>query len=194
MSRKLPPKEFFTTGEIARLLNITRISVYRWVKSGKLKAYRVPKGRYRILRKDFIEFLKNSGMGKLLNTLPQIIKILIVDDNPHIVESLKTFLEKANHNFHIRGTTSGFEAGRLIYSFMPDVVIVDLVMPGMDGFEICRQIKKDPLTRHIKIIAITGYPTREKIEKIKEEGASAVFSKPFDYNELLKEIKRLIKK
>ena len=187
-------REFLTTGEVAKLLHITRVSVYRWVKSQKIKAYRVPKGRYCIPKKDFMEFLKSSGMEKLIEDISissKTTKILIVDDEPKIVETLKAFLEKANSNYHIVGTTSGFEAGRLVQSFIPDIIILDIVMPGVDGFEVCSKIKSDPLTKNIKVIAITGYVTKENMEKIKKEKVSAVFTKPFDYCELLKKIGEL---
>jgi len=118
-------------------------------------------------------------------------RILIADDESRIVETLKTFLEKVSTEYHVTGATSGFEAGKLLQTFKPDVVILDLIMPGMDGFEVCRQIKSDPQTRDVKIIAMTGYTTDDNIERIKKEGADTVFLKPFDYQELLKEIARL---
>ena len=87
--------------------------------------------------------------------------------------------------------TNGFDAGRLLYTFSPDIIILDLIMPGLDGFEVCRNIKSDPLTKHMKIIAVTGYPSRDNIQKIKSEGASSYMVKPLDYRELHKTIKSL---
>lgn len=190
-----PEKSFLTNAEIAQILHVTRVSVYRWVKSGKLKAFRTPGGNYRILTNDFKKFLTNYGMdefaGHALQNLS--IKILIVDDEPKVIETIKIFLEQINPSFHVAGATSGFEAGQLVLSFKPDIIILDLIMPGVDGFTVCREIKSRPSTKNIKIIAITGYPTEENIEKIKKAGADAVFAKPFDYNQLLQEIQKIKK-
>ena len=162
---------------------------------GKLRAFCTPGGNYRILTKDFDRFLKEFGMKKFVSHTATarhpLIKILVVDDEPKIVETIKLFLEEANPNFHVIGATTGFDAGRLIHTFSPDIVILDLIMPGVDGFEVCRQIKSDSLTKHIKVIAITGYASEENLQRIKRERADACIAKPFDYNELVKKIEKL---
>jgi len=190
-----PEKGFLSTGEIALMLRVTRMSVYRWVRMGKLRAFCTPGGNYRILTKDFDRFLKEFGMKKFVSHTATarhpLIKILVVDDEPKIVETIKLFLEEANPNFHVIGATTGFDAGRLIHTFNPDIVILDLIMPGVDGFEVCRQIKSDSLTKHIKVIAITGYASEENLQRIKRERADACIAKPFDYNELVEEIEKL---
>lgn len=192
MSKKI----YYTTGEIAEICHASRATVFNWIKAGKLKASRIPGGKYKIFRRDFLDFLRKSNLLALLeesNSLHQTTKILIIDDQPDIVEAIKIFLEKSNPHFHVRGVTNGFGAGHLIHSFKPDIVILDLFMPGLDGFAVCRDVKSNLVTKNIKIIAITGYPTEENIEKIKKEGADAVFAKPLDYNNLLKRIERLVK-
>jgi len=188
-------KRFLTTGEIASILHVTRVTVYRWAKSGKLKAYQTPGGTYHVLRKDFAEFLRKSGMDDLAanHNFKTPVKILVVDDEPEIVEIIKAFLEKSNPHYHVVGATSGFEAGHLISSFRPDVVILDLVMPGVDGFSVCRKIKSDPHTKGTRIIAITTHSSDENLEKIRKEGANIILTKPFDYHKLLSIVKKLTK-
>jgi len=134
---------------------------------------------------DLLDLVEESDL------LSQRTRILIVDDQPEVIETIKTFLEKNRPNFHVTGTTSGFEAGQIVFSFKPDIVILNLVMPGIDGFAVCRKIKSEPFTRDIKVIAITGYPTEENIERIKKEGASACLAKPLDFKELLDKIEKL---
>ncbi len=186
-------KNYLTTGDIAKFLSISRVTVYNWIKSGKLKAFRVPGGKYKIFKKEFLNFLKKCCGTTVEDEYKktEVVKILVVDDEPKIVETIKSFLEEANPNFHVIGATSGFEAGRLVVSFHPHIVILDIVMPGMDGLAVCRKIKSDPATEDIEIIAITGYP--QKAEMIKKEGASACLIKPFSYETLLTEIKRILK-
>ncbi|HOL21603.1 MAG TPA: response regulator [bacterium] len=191
--RKLTNKKFYTTGDIAEIFGVSRISAYKWVKSGKIKAFKVPGGRYRITKKTISEFIKKSGLEEKLSALfDTTIKILIVDDEKLLAKSIKDYIESKYPSWHINLAYDGFEAGRLITNIDPDIIILDLFLPGINGFHLCRRIKNDESTKHIKIIAITGYPTDENIRKIKECGADAVIGKPFDMNELEKIIKELI--
>ena len=192
----LAKRPYLSTGEIARICHISRATVFNWIKDGKLKASRIPGGKYKIFNNEFLSFMKKAGLLPLVEdpeVLSHGIKILIVDDQPKIVESIKIFLEKTDPNFHVTGATSGFEAGQLVFSFKPDVIILDLIMPDVDGFAVCRNIKSNSLTKNTKIIAVTGYPTEENRKKIKLAGADAIFVKPLDYRELLKKIAELFK-
>jgi len=189
-------KPYLTTGGIAKILHVTRVTVYNWIKSEKLKAARVHQGKHRVSKKDFAEFvkqhkLKNSIASEFL-AMP-IVKILVVDDEPDMVRTIKTFLEKINPHYHVVGATSGFEAGLLIRSFAPDIIILDLIMPGVDGFSICRKIRENHQAKDIKIIAMTGYPSPENLKRIKKEGVSEILAKPFKYRKLLSVIKKLTK-
>ena len=191
-----PGKQFLTNAEIARILHVSRNSVYRWIKSGKLKAFQTPGGNYRILTKDFKKFLSDFGITKFFeHTLPRpSIKILIVDDDPKTVEEIKVFLEKANPHFYVKGATNGFAAGGFVFYLQPDIVILDLIMPGINSFELCRQIKSEPFTKNIKVIAITKNPTKRNIQRIKKEGANACLAKPVNYTKLLDKINTLTRK
>ncbi|HNS33410.1 MAG TPA: response regulator [bacterium] len=192
----LAKRPYLSTGEIARICHISRATVFNWIKDGKLKASRIPGGKYKIFNNEFLSFMKKAGLLPLVEdpeVLSHGIKILIVDDQPKIVESIKIFLEKTDPNFHVTGATSGFEAGQLVFSFKPDVIILDLIMPDVDGFAVCKNIKSNSLTKNTKIIAVTGYPTEENRKKIKLAGADAIFVKPLDYRELLKKIAELFK-
>ncbi|HOK80686.1 MAG TPA: response regulator [bacterium] len=181
--------KFYTTGQIARILNCSRVTVFHWIHSGKISAIKTVGGHYRIPKDKIEKILKSASTaikGKKRKT-----KILVVDDDHHIVKTLVLFLQKISPLYDVYGTTDSFDAGRLMVTFKPDIAIIDIVMPGMDGFEIVEKIKSDPLTKHTKIIAITGYGTKENIEKIKQKGASICVMKPFDYYEIANIIKKL---
>ena len=189
-------KPFLTTGKIAKLLHVSRMTVYYWIKHKRLKAVRVHQGKYRVSKKDFAEFVKQHGLEN--HVAPEIItpptvKILVVDDEPDMVKTIKTFLGKSNPHYHLAGATSGFEAGLLMRSFAPDIIILNLDMPGVDGFSICRKIRENHQAKDIKIIAITGQPSPENLERIRKEGISEILEKPFEYRELLSIIKKLTK-
>jgi len=160
-------KPYLSTGEVARICHMSRATVFNWVKDGKLKASRVPGGRYNIFRRDFLSFMKKSNLLALVeeNSLYQETRILIVDDEELARSRLQRMLTTLGH---------------------------DEIMPKIDGFAVCRKIKSDPLTRDINVIAVTGYPSEENIERIKKEGASFCLEKPLDFNELLDSLKKLI--
>jgi len=182
--------EFYTTGQLAKILNCSRITVFYWIQSGKISAIKTVGGHYRIPKDKIEKILKSTST--VLKKHERKTKILVVDDDPHIVKTLVLFLQKINSSYEVYGTTDSFDAGRLTVTFKPDIAIIDIVMPGMDGFEIVGKIKSDPITKDTKIIAITGYGTRENIEKIKKKGASICIMKPFDYYEIAEHIKKLI--
>ena len=196
LQRNNNKKTYLTTGEIGKVLHVTRVTVYRWIKLRQLRAVRVYKGKYRVSKNDFAGFLRQHDLHNQVSsgmvTTPTV-KILIIDDEPNVVVAVKTFLGKANPHYHIAGATSGFEAGQLVNSFRPDVVILDLLMPGVDGFSVCRKIKSDPHTRKTRIIAVTTCSSRENLEKIRKEGADIVLTKPFDYQKLLSSVEKLTK-
>lgn len=188
-------KKFFTTGDIARIFGVSRISAYKWVTSGKVKAFKIPGGRYKITKKDLVDFIKKSGMDpRVAGSFPaEDTRILIVDDEKLVIQTVRDYMEAANPSYIISSAADGFEAGRMLTKVNPDLVILDLFMPGINGFNLCRNIRNDPHTKHIKIIAITGYPTEENVGKVKEAGADAVLPKPFEMEELDKLIKKLLR-
>ncbi len=183
--------EFLTTGEAAKILNCSRVTIFHWIITGKIEAIRTPGRHFRIPKTSIDKFLKSLSSKTDVDKDAKKIKILVVDDEPHIVNTLVLFLKKASPVFDVCGTTNSFDAGILLMTFMPDIAIIDIVMPGIDGFEIVEKIKSDPKTKHIKVIAITGYGTKENVEKIKEKGTSLCVLKPFDYYEILQHVKKL---
>jgi excisionase family DNA binding protein len=184
--------EVFSTHHMSAICGVTMPTVINWIKQGKLPAYKTLGGHRRIKKNDAIEFLKKNKFP-----LPdELVKewgcrILIVDDDKTII-TLLTRLIKKNHVDCIVGSAmDGYEAGRQILSFKPDLVILDLRLPGVDGFEICRKMKSDPQTGHIKILAITGYHTEETKKKILICGADAYLPKPFDNEEIIEHIRKM---
>ena len=80
--------------------------------------------------------------------------------------------------------SDGFEAGQQVATFRPDVIFLDLRLPGLDGFEVCRRIKSNPMTEHIKIIAMTGYYEGDVAQRVVELGAALLLQKPFTPDDL----------
>ena len=118
-------------------------------------------------------------------------KILIVDDDLKIQKLLTNMLSE--HQYETEVTADGFEAGLKVMEFKPDIIILDLLMPRMDGFELCKRIKEKTDTAHIKILAITGYDTKENRERITMAGADEYMAKPLDTSAFLQHVEVLLK-
>lgn len=183
-------RDFLTIPEAAQFCAVGRITLWRWVKSGYLEASVTLGGHHRILKEDLESFLINNGMYPLAKKYFLKDKILIVDDDPVVREVLTETLSANKYQTEV--AANGFEAGIKIMQFKPDLLILDLIMPGMDGFEVCKLIKKDPAISHIKILVLTGYPTDENVERVTESGADDFLGKPVDTDTLLRHIKDLL--
>lgn len=121
------------------------------------------------------------------------ISILVVDDDPFIQESLKTILE--SDGFLVHTVSSGDEAFLLFKTFLPDIILLDITMPKMDGYEVCKIIKSDRATKHIPVIFLTGVGSEfsMKLQGLMV-GAVDYLCKPYEHEELLEKIKSHLKK
>jgi excisionase family DNA binding protein len=175
-------KAVFTTFETAKLCHVSPLSIINWVNAGRLPAFRTPGGHRRIRREDLIRFMRDGGIP-----LPDELregsgkaKVLVVDDEASIREMLAEHLTTRPNPYEVMTAADGFEAGRLVATFKPDVVLLDLRMPGLDGFQICRTIKADPDTSNTVVIAMTGFYSPETEARILECGAIRCLAKPID--------------
>ncbi len=175
-------KSIFTTFETAKLCRVSPLSIINWVNAGRLPAFRTPGGHRRIRREDLVRFMRDSGIP-----LPEELregsgkpKVLVVDDDANIREVLSEHLATRSTPYEVQTAANGFEAGRLVAAFRPDVVLLDLKMAGLDGFQVCRTIKADPDTSSTVVIAMTGYFSPETEARILECGAVRCFAKPVD--------------
>jgi excisionase family DNA binding protein len=184
-------QEIFSLPQAAKYCAIGRVTLWKCVKSGELKASLTPGGHYRILKKDLEVFARKKGMYPLGNYQPPgKNKILIVDDDDQIRELFTKMLRI--HKYETDTASDGFEAGTKVVEFKPDLIILDLFMPGMDGFEVCRRLKEDPGKADIKILIFTGHDSEENRERIMAEGADDYLVRPVDNNIFLRHVEGLL--
>ena len=122
----------------------------------------------------------------------QRIRILVVDDDPIIVETIVQALEEDEFDYEVISASDGFEAGLQVNHFAPHLMILDIMMPDIKGYEVCKKIKEHPETQHMKIIVLSAYLDEEKFKKMKEYGADACFSKPLPLPQLKEEVAKLL--
>ena len=119
-------------------------------------------------------------------------RILIVDDDPIIVETLVQALEEEEYDYEIISASDGFEAGLQVVHFKPHLLILDIMMPDIKGYDVCKKIKSDPATSDTKIIVLSAYLDDEKFQKMKDNGADLCFSKPLPLLKLKKWVAQLL--
>ena len=182
----------YTTFEISRFCSVDISTVMGWVDDGKLKAYRTPGGHRRVNHDDLIAFLEKYRMPIHPALQSRQARVLIVEDNPVTVRVLKRALEKLVPGEEVEVAVDGFEAGRKLEMFQPDLILLDLMLPGIDGFQVCRNIRADEKRKNIKILAISGLKGEDTRKKILAMGADAFLTKPFDLSDVRAVIASLI--
>ncbi len=180
---------YLTTGHVAKACEVSLVTVKKWIRLGKLRAFRTPGHHYRVTLEEFRRFRIEYGFPAEHEAPPGI---LVVDDEPEMVALVSDALRGVRPAPKLEAAFDGYEGMLKVGVFRPHLVVLDLQMPGLDGFEVCRRIKADPATRGTKILAITAYPQNAAKERALECGAEAFLPKPFTLKELKAQVKRLM--
>ncbi|MDY6914564.1 MAG: response regulator [Planctomycetota bacterium] len=174
------------------MLHVDPGSVANWIDQNLLKAHRTPGGHRRVALEDLANFLREQNMPIPPELDSGPVRILIVDDEPAVTQLVARAVKAAHPEFETAEAHDGFQAGTMLGTLEPDVVILDLRMPGMDGYEVCRLIKSQEKTKHAAVLAITAYPSPENEEQILACGARICLNKPLDLDQLLKEVEKSV--
>lgn len=180
----------FSTSEVAAYCHVTPDTIRKWSEAGRIRVFKTPGGHRRIRREDLIRFLKENSIPLHDDLRDSGVKILIVDDEKAVLSVIRRFLEMSKAAFEIESAMDGYDAGHQVATFKPDLVFLDLRLPGVDGFEVCRRIKNDPQHAGTRIIAMTGYYDGEQIDRVIELGALMCLQKPFTPDDLRKALSK----
>jgi excisionase family DNA binding protein len=177
-------KTVFTTGEAAKVCKVSQQTIIRCFDSGQLKGFRVPGSRFRrIPREQLFSFMKDNGIPTdALDSGRR--KVLIVDDDEELVELLVDVFER-DRRFDIRTANNGFDAGMLVKEFRPDVVVLDVMLPDINGREVCQRVRSDSSLDDVQIICISGMVEADKVADLKLAGANEFMQKPFAVEKLI---------
>ena len=186
-------EDILTVFKASKYCNVSPKTIINWIESGHISAYKTVGGHRRIKKSDLLAFMAKQGIPIPEDEpVEERKRVLVVDDDPIIVETIVQALEEDEHDYEVISASDGFEAGLQVNHFKPHLLILDIMMPDIKGYEVCKKIKSDEETKHIKIIVLSAYLDEEKFKQMKEHGADICFSKPLPLPHLKEEVARLL--
>ncbi|HNY79827.1 MAG: response regulator [Sedimentisphaerales bacterium] len=180
-------KDLFTTGEAAEICRVSQQTIIRCFDSGRLRGFRVPGSKFRrIPRQNLIKFMRENNIP-LDNLDSGKKKVLVVDDDAEIVELISDILTR-DGRFDIRTASSGYEAGMATQQFRPDLILLDYMLPDVNGNVVCQTIRSNPEFENTRIIIVSGVIKQEEIDQLLRSGAENFIRKPFTIAELTEKV------
>jgi excisionase family DNA binding protein len=173
----MDPK-FLTTRQAAARLGVTINALKAWIRERQLPALRTPGGHHRIAEADLVAFQARLTENSR-NAAGSRPRILLADDDAFLLSALRETIEQMIPEAIVASATDGYEALVQVGSFRPDVLVLDIRMPRLDGFEVCRRLKARRETAAIRILAVTAYPEGQVRQQILDCGADDFLEKPF---------------
>jgi excisionase family DNA binding protein len=187
----LSTKQVFTTGEAAEICKVSQQTIIRCFDSGRLSGFRVPGSKFRrIPRSELLKFMRENDIP--LDSLEGgKRRVLIVDDDEQIVELLvDVFLRDGR--FEVRTATTGYDAGVQTEAFKPHLVVLDYMLPDINGNVVCETIRANPQHKDTRIICVSGVVNQEEIDALLRAGADDFVKKPFNIEKLMERITDLL--
>jgi len=184
-------KQVFTTGEAAEVCQVSQQTIIRCFDAGRLKGFRVPGSRFRrIPRDELIKFMKDNDIP-LDRLASGKRRILVVDDDEQILELFIDVLER-DGRFEIKTAGTGYDAGVPSQSFRPDLMLLDYMLPDVNGNVVCKTVRDNPDLTDMKIIIVSGVVNQDEIDDLLKAGADDFVKKPFNIDKLLGRIGELL--
>jgi len=180
-------KELFTTGEAADICNLSQQTIIRCFDAGRLEGFRIPGSKFRkIPRASLLRFMKDNSIP-MLNLESGKKKVLLVDDDAEIVELMVDVLQR-DGRFIVKTASTGYDAGIMTQQFQPDLILLDYMLPDVNGNVVCQTIRRNPDFSNTKIIIISGVINQSEIDDLLKAGAEDFLKKPFSIVELVEKI------
>jgi len=187
----LSRKRVFTTGEAAAVCKVSQQTIIRCFDSGRLAGFRVPGSKFRrIPRDELIRFMRANHIP--LDALGSTRKrVLVVDDDPAIVE-LYADLFARDARFDLRTAGNGYDAGMLTESFRPQLIVLDYMLPDINGTVVCARVRENPNLAGAKVLCVSGVAEPAEVRKLMEAGANGFIKKPFHVEDLMGKVLELL--
>ncbi len=184
-------KKIFTTGEAAEVCKVSQQTIIRCFDAGRLGGFRVPGSKFRrIPRGDLIKFMQDNEIPTdILDAGPK--RVLVVDDDRQIVEMFQDVFAR-DARFEVRTAGTGYDAGLLTESFKPHLVILDYMLPDINGNVVCKRIRDGERAQDTKIMIVSGVVNQQEIDALMKAGADDFLRKPFNLQQLMSRIGTLL--
>jgi len=179
-------KTHLTPNEVAELMMVNPVTVRQWAARGLLRSVTTPAGRRRFLLRDVELFALSRTLMPRPSSRPE--RVLIVEDDVDLARSLARRIEAHSPKVIVRLAHDVFDAGLAFESFRPHALLLNLSMEGLNGLEVCQQLRQRPTLNQVRIVAVTSFPSTENSERLHSAGADAVLSTPLDPERVLAEL------
>lgn len=181
--------KYYTTFQVSKFFGVSLPTVVNWVNSGLLDAHRTPGGHRRIAHDSLVAFARAQNYPLPADVAgDQGTRVLVVDDDEDFTRMVQRFLTEVGQ-LKVDVANSGFAAGLTVARFKPDLVLLDLMMPDVDGFEVFRTLRDDAKTRHIPVVACTAFRDASVDARVAEERFDGLIEKPIKLEALLEAIR-----
>lgn len=184
-------KRIFTTGEAAAVCKVSQQTIIRCFDAGRLQGFRVPGSKFRrIPREELVRFMKANGIP--LDALEGGKKrVLVVDDDPRIIEVFQDVLAR-DGRFEARFASTGYDAGLLTEQFRPHLMILDYMLPDINGNVVCQRVRGQEHLKDTKILFVSGAVDQAEVRTLLESGGDGFLRKPFGVRELMGKVVQLL--
>jgi excisionase family DNA binding protein len=164
--------DHLSLGRVAKHCNVSRTTVYRWIIGGHLQAYALPSGHFRVKPEDLAAFCKSFGMPDLVSNgisrTPSSTKlnVLIADDHPDVVLLLRKITERYLPDAAIHEAVNGVDTCIAVGTLQPQILLLDIMMPGMDGFAVLQELLRRPELAGSKVLVVSAYEPFDRVEEL----------------------------
>ncbi len=164
-----------STKEAATICKVALSTIVYWFDKGLIRGYRTPGGHRRIFRADLEKFMKDHAIP-LGDRLDDQLRVLAVGKDPEVLELFRQTLGQMNGHVEWTTATGIFQAGRLVATFQPNLLLVDAELDGREGAALCEELRGDPDTRDIDIVLLSAQATSEEVGRLRGVGAAEVLT------------------
>ncbi|HUS91309.1 MAG TPA: response regulator [Phycisphaerae bacterium] len=184
-------KAVYTTGEAAVVCKLSQQTIIRCFDSGQLEGFRVPGSRFRRIPRDkLVKFMRDNNIP-MDGLEDDTIRVLIVDDDEQILELFVDVLE-SDGRFEVATAQNGYDAGILTQKMRPNIVVLDYMLPDINGDRVCRTIRQDPELSRTKVLVISGMANPAEVEAVLAAGADDFIKKPFNIEGVIERMVKLV--
>jgi len=178
---------YVTTGEAAHVLGVGLNTIKRWIANGDLRGIQTPGGHWRIPEEALYGFMRERGFSAAPHTSNTAPRVLIIDDDPSVCALLGALLEQADFSSEVKCIRDGYTGLVQIGSWRPDVLVLDIIMPGINGLDVLRRLRDDhELLGNMAIVVVTSaFDQPEIIRTVRKSFPDAVLPKPVNARQFL---------